>query len=157
MPVNKIPGFITDDVTLTWACLEKPDVHFGPESANHNVTFVLDGELAKKIASILKSSGGKKVNGKYEKDGVVMLKVKSKQHIDKVRFPTFAADATPSEVPLFGGDVVRLKLQPILIARDNTLSFYLNGVQLVTKNSKGYTGGFTPIETTTTSEDELPF
>jgi hypothetical protein len=67
-----------------------------------------------------------------------------------------------------GGDKVKLKLQPIFLTRDKSVSLYLNGVQIVSKGERsGSSGGFAPVdggfvasvkpEIETTEEEDLPF
>lgn len=166
---DKIPGFITEIVDCRWSNLSKPDVEFGEASANHNITVVVDDSLDKKLKEILKKSGAKKINGLKEKDGVVTLKAKTKSHLEKGAFPCFDSQAKPSEVVAMGGDKVKLRLQPVVLTRDKSLSLYLNGVQIIQKGERSgsSSGGFTSVdggfvspqskpEVPTTDED-LPF
>jgi hypothetical protein len=48
--------------------------------------------------------------------------------------------------------VVRVKVTPGLIARDNSVSFYLEGIQLIERNYVGNDSDFKPVEDT-----ESPF
>jgi hypothetical protein len=167
---DKIPGFVTEVVDCRWSNLSKPDVEFGEASANHNITVVVDEPLNKKLQEILKKSGAKKINGLKEKDGVTTLKAKTKSHIEKGSFPCFDSQAKPSEVVAMGGDRVKLRLQPVVLSRDKSLSLYLNGVQIVHKGERSgsSSGGFTSIEggfvsspspskDIPTTDEELPF
>ena len=45
----------------------------------------------------------------------------------------------------FGGDRVKLRLSPAVLTRDQSLSFYLNGVQIIEKNVMD-AGGFEPTD-----------
>jgi hypothetical protein len=121
---------------------------------------------------MLKKSGAKKINGIYEKDGVKTFKAKSRVHIEAGKFPCVDSAAQATDAVAFGGDKVRLRLAPAVVARDNSLSLYLNGIQIVEKNSNNVTGGsgFDAVDggfvgTATSSapkveeseDDELPF
>jgi hypothetical protein len=118
-----------------WSNLLKPDVAFGESSANHNITVVVDAELQKTLDTILKTSGAKKINGLREVDNVVTFKAKSKVHVDSGKFPCVDSLGQPTDIVPFGGDKVRLKLAPMVLTRDNSLSIYLNGIQVVEKNT----------------------
>ena len=76
----------------------------------------------------------------------------------------------PTDIVPFGGDKVRLKLAPMVLTRDNSLSIYLNGIQVVEKNTtftknKGFDaveGGFVEGSTkkgdlTDQSDSDLPY
>lgn len=176
--LTKMPPIVTDTLEVVWSNLLKPDTAFGEASANHNITVVVDGAMGKSLAALLKKSGAKKINGMREKDGVKTLKCKSRVHIENGKFPCVDSSAQETDVVAFGGDKVRLKLAPAIIKKDNSLSLYLNGVQIVERNEKnsstGDAGGFSAIEggfvstakpkakpeTTTTNDtedDDLPF
>lgn len=168
---DKIPGFITGIVDCRWSNLSKPDIEFGEGSANHNITVVVDKTLDATLKEILKKSKAKKINGLKEKDGVVTLKAKTKSHIEKGAFPCVDSKTNPCEVVAMGGDKVRLRLQPVVLTRDNSLSLYLNGVQIIAKGERsGSSNGFTAVpegfvatstpskvEVVETTEDDLPF
>lgn len=173
--LTKMPPFITETVDVMWSNLLKPDTAFGEASANHNITIVVDGTLNKTLKAVLKKSGAKKINGMREKDGVVTLKCKSRIHIEEGKFPCVDAAAQTTDIVAFGGDKVRLKLAPAIIKKDNSLSLYLNGVQIVERNEKnagsGEAGGFSAVEggfvsspkqtsapvTEDAEDDDLPF
>jgi len=174
--LKKLPQFVTETLECKWSNLLKPDTAFGEASANHNITVVLDKKLETKLQDILKKSGAKKINGIYEKEGTKFLKVKSRIHIEAGKFPCVDSNAQETDVVAFGGDKVRLKLAPAIVARDKSLSFYLNGVQIVERGegnasssgSSGFstvTGGFSApkaaepvaVAVEETEDEELPF
>jgi hypothetical protein len=171
--LTKMPQFVTETINVMWSNLLKPDVAFGEASANHNITVVVDDKLNKTLKALLKKSGAKKVNGMREKDGVVTLKCKSRVHIDSGKFPCVDAAAQTTDIVPFGGDKVRLKLAPAIIKKDNSLSLYLNGIQIVERsenNGSGEAGGFSAVEggfvsspkktetvTVDAEDDDLPF
>lgn len=179
---DRIKNIITNNLQVKWSNLLKPDTMFGDASANHNITVVLTPEFEQTLMSIAKENGIKKINGTYEKDGVKTVKFKSKSHIDKGAYPCQDATGNFTDVVPFGEDVVRLKLAPVVITKgaSKSMSFYLNGVQIVQKNNTGEkkTNGFAPVEggfvgthveapiankpteaspTTGITDDEIPF
>lgn len=148
--MKKMPQFVTEVVEVKWSNLLKPDTAFGEASANHNITILLDTNLEKKLAALLKQSGAKKINGIMEKDGVKTLKAKSRVYVEQGKFPCVDSAAQETDAVPFGGDKVRLKLAPAVVARDNSLSVYLNGIQIVEKNANNTTGtstgGFSAVD-----------
>lgn len=170
---NKIRPFTTETAQVRWAHLHEHDVKFGADSANHNITIVVDATLQKTLDNILKEAGASKINGlRTDDEGVTLLKAKSKNFVKKdvKAFPCRDAKAEPTTATPFGGDKVRLRLAPLTLTRDNSMSFFLNGCQIIEKNASmdGGDGGFestdgfdgstyeaptpTPEET-----DEVPF
>ena len=147
---DRIKPFITSPLTVKWSNLLKPDDHFGEGSANHNITVVLTPEFEAQLMEIAKDNGAKVINGMYEKDGVKTIKFKSKTHIDKGAYPCQDSTGAYTDVVPFGTDVVRLKLGPALITKGpkKSMSFYLNGVQIIQKNAESIktTNGFTAVE-----------
>lgn len=143
---KRIPQFITPTVETKWSNLLKPDVAFGEGSANHNITVVVDPEFKKVLDAVLKNSGAKKLNGLREADGVTTFKAKSKVHVDAGVFPCVDSLGQATDTVPFGGDKVRLKLAPMVLTRDNSLSIYLNGIQVIEKNSVTKDNSFTPVE-----------
>jgi len=139
--MKKFPDIVTGVLEVKWSNLLKPDNAFGEATANHNITVVLDKTLEKTLADMLKKSGAKKINGIYEKDGVKTFKAKSRVHIEAGKFPCVDSNADATDAVAFGGDKVRLRLAPAVVARDNSLSLYLNGIQIVEKNTNNVTGG----------------
>jgi len=139
--LKKFPDIVTSTLEVKWSNLLKPDNAFGEATANHNITVVMDKNLEKTLMEMLKKSGAKKINGIYEKDGVKTFKAKSRVHIEAGKFPCVDSAAQATDAVAFGGDKVRLRLAPAVVARDNSLSLYLNGIQIVEKNSNNVTGG----------------
>ncbi|MBT61126.1 MAG: hypothetical protein CMA63_06225 [Euryarchaeota archaeon] len=142
--------FVTEKMTVSFAYLNKPDDKFGADAANFNITVPLESKLSDQIKSSVSKTGAKKVNGVYEKDGEKFIKFKNRILVrDGVRsFPCVDSKNNPTTVTASGGDVVRLLLSPSLIKRDNSLSVYLDGVQIIEKNSMYGTGnlGFDEVE-----------
>jgi hypothetical protein len=149
MMTTKINPFTTDTLEVKWAHLHAPDDKFGADSANHNITVVVDEELQKKLDQLVQENGASKINGlRTDDDGLVTLKAKSKTFVKKdVRvFPCRDAGANRTEAVPFGGDAVRLRLAPAVLTRDNSMSLYLNGVQIITKNAFDDNSGFDATE-----------
>lgn len=145
---NKINGFVTDTLEVVYGHLHRPDDKFGADSANHSVTIAVDSALKDKLDTLLKESGASKINGmRQDDDGPTLLKVKSKLFVKKGQetFPCRDANSKPTEATPFGGDKVRLRLNPAVLDRDNSMSIYLNGCQIIEKNTID-TGGFTVVE-----------
>lgn len=135
---DRIKNIITGKVTVTWSCLAKPDMQFGEASANHNVSVILTPELEAELKKIAAENGCKKINGIYQKDeeSPKTIKFKSKTHVEKGSFPCQDASAQWTTAVPFKGDIVRLKLAPVVVTKPSkAMSFYLNGVQIVEKNS----------------------
>jgi hypothetical protein len=63
-------------------------------------------------------------------------------------FPCRDASANKTDVIPFGGDKVRLRVAPAVLTRDNSMSLYLNGCQIIEKNNMGGgdAGGFDATE-----------
>lgn len=174
--------FVTDKITVNFAYLNKPDDKFGADAANFNVTVPLIESLQAQVKEAVAKTGAKKVNGVYEKDGEKFIKFKNRILVrDGARsFPCVDSQNKATTVTASGGDVVRLLLSPVLIKRDNSLSIYLDGVQIIEKNSQfggagvgfdAVSGGFedngTPaaaampeepeVEADEDGDDDLPF
>ena len=56
-------------------------------------------------------------------------------------FPCRDAGAERTDAVPYGGDKVRLRLAPAVLTRDNSMSVYLNGVQIIEKNAGDFDGG----------------
>ena len=166
MMTTKIPAFTTETVDVVWGHLHAPDDKFGADSSNHNVTVLVDAQLQEKLDELLEESGATKINGMREDDeGRTLLKVKSKTFVKKniATFPCRDASANKTDSVPYGGDKVRLRVAPAVLTRDNSMSLYLNGCQIIEKNDMDL-GSFEPTEgfTDTTpalaesSDDDLP-
>ena len=163
---EKMPkSFITEDLVVKWSHLHKPDIFFGAPG-DHNISVLVTKELQKEIDSWAKTTGAKKVNGfSKSTDGESVLKVKSKTYTagekTQTSFPCYDAGAKETEDTPFGGDVVKLRLAPRVNDRDNSLSLWLSGCQIV--KSGGRTTGFVPVDGFTaesdsdTEQSDLPF
>ena len=148
MAKTRLPAMVTETLEVKWSNLNKPDVNFGVHSANHNITVVITPKLQKILTDLTKKSGAKKLNGMTEKDNVKYIKFKSKTFVESAdgKFPCVDAASKETAAVAFGGDKVRLKLQPMVLDRDNSLSLYLNGVQIITKGEYKPSSGFEPVE-----------
>ena len=111
-------AFFTNNTTVTWSHLHKPDVKFG--NPNYNITVALTPELESAIKDAAQAAGfGKisKVNGVGNREDGKVLKVKNSQACRDGAtgaFPCVDANAKATKAVPFGGDVVRLKLVPCL-------------------------------------------
>ena len=83
-------------------------------------------------------------------EGRTLLKVKSKTFVKKniAAFPCRDAGANKTDYVPYGGDKVRLRVAPAVLSRDNSMSLYLNGCQIIEKNNMGGgdAGGFDATE-----------
>jgi len=145
--MTKISQLYTDTLDVQWAHLHKPDTKFG-NPGNHNITVVVDEVLQTNLDNLMKETGAKKINGMREVEGVTTIKIKSTIYTKDGTntFPCKDAAAEDTEAVPFGGDKVRLRLAPMVISRDNSLSLFLNGCQIIEKNEQSNTGGFTPTD-----------
>jgi len=150
MTMSKIRPFTTGTLTVRWGHLHMPDDKFGEDSANHSVTIIVDEELQTQLDDILAEADATKINGlREDEDGVLLLKAKSKTFVRKgdKAFPCRDAKAQPTTITPYGGDKVRLRLSPVKLTRDGSLSVFLNGCQIIEKNQvESETGGFEPTE-----------
>ena len=142
--MNKIPAFTTETLNVVWSHLHAPDDKFGEDSSNHNITILVDEDFETELNKMKSSNGATKINGlRNDDEGRLLLKVKSKAFVKKNvhTFPCRDAETKRTDAVPFGGDTVRLRLSPAILSRDNSLSFYLNGCQIITKEVRD-TGGF---------------
>jgi hypothetical protein len=149
MMSTRIDNLITEPLMVRWSHLHAVDTKFGIDAANHNITVVVDDELQKTLDEVVQSSQATKINGmRTDDEGVTTLKAKTKVFAKKNvhAFPCVDAGANTTEAVPFGGDTVKLRLAPILIDRDNSLSFFLNGVQIIEKNEREFASGFDATE-----------
>ncbi len=142
---------LTDVITVSFANLHKPDDRFGAESAAFKASVVMDDDLAAQIKKAVASTGAKKVNGVWEKDGIKKITFSNRPLVrdGKTSFPCVDSQNQPTTVTAAGGDDVRLLLSPRLLKRDNSMSIYLDGVQIINKNSQfggAGGGGFDVVE-----------
>ena len=148
--MSKPQAFTTETLDVVWSHLHAPDDKFGADTANHSVTILVDDELQKILDTMVQENGASKINGmRTDDEGRTLLKAKSKTFVKKgIRaFPCRDAGAKKTEAVPFGGDRVKLRLAPAVLSRDQSLSIYLNGVQIIEKNgAAGDTGGFTATE-----------
>ena len=146
--------FVTGNVTVKWSHLMTPDDKFG--NPNHSVTVELTPELQKQILSSVKELGGMKINGLQDQDGLKTIKfknvLKAKEGIKT--FPVLGPDTKPSDTIPFGSDVVRVKVTPALISRDNSVSFYMESIQLIERNYVGGDSEFKPVDG---GDSDVPF
>ena len=142
--------FITPKLTVSFAYLNKPDDKFGADTANFNITVPMTPELTEQVKAAVKETGAKKVNGVWENDeGVKQIKFKNRILVKDgvTSFPCVDSKNNSTNKTASSGDVVRLLLSPAFISRDSSLSIYLDGVQIIEKNSKfGGGTGFDAVE-----------
>ena len=146
--MTKVSGFVTDTLEVVYGHLHRPDDKFGADSANHSVTVLVEGDLKAKLDTLLKESGATKINGmRNDDEGRTLLKVKSKIFVKKGEqtFPCRDALSNRTEATPFGGDKVRLRLNPAVLDRDNSMSIYLKGCQIIEKSATD-SGGFPVVE-----------
>ena len=144
--MEKLKPFNTDTVDVVWAHLHRPDDKFGAPG-NHNITIALDDQLNDQLNKIAAEAGAKKINGLNEKEGKTTIKVKSTlftnppEGQEKLNaFPCVDSSTNATNEVAMGGDKVRLRLKPFLLTRDNSMSFFLNGVQIIEKSSNSSSG-----------------
>jgi len=140
-------SMFTGNTTVIWSHLHKPDVKFG--NPHHSLTVQLDDDLNAELTKVMKDLGGKKINGMGEnKDGIRTVKFKNvlKAKEGMQTFPCVDAAAKDTKALPFGGDVCRVKITPCLLTRDESVSFYLEGVQIIEKNEMMGASGFTETE-----------
>lgn len=145
--------FVTGNVIVKWSHLMSPDDKFG--NPNHSVTVELTTELQKQVQASVKELGGKKINGMKDSDGIKTIKFKN---VLKARegikvFPVMGPDTLPTDTIPFGTDVVRVKVTPALIARDDSVSFYMESIQLIERH---YVSADTSFKDVTNTSD-APF
>lgn len=146
---TKQRAFTTETVDVIWSHLHAPDDKFGLDSSNHNITVLVDDELQLKLDELLQESGTTKINGfRVDDEGRTLLKVKTKTFVkqNKKAFPCRDAATNETAATPYGGDKVKLRLSPAVITRDNSLSIYLNGCQIIEKKQSDYDGGFEATE-----------
>lgn len=149
-PKGKKPKSVfTGDVVVKWAHLHQPDVY--KNKATHNITVPFDGELKKQLEEACAAVNGSKINGVQKKradDPGTYIKFKTTSYIEQGRFPCVDSNAKETNVVPFGGDTVRLRLTPFVVVDDNnSVTFFLSGVQIINKVSSDLgTGGFDKVD-----------
>ena len=146
---NKTEAFVTETLEVKWSHLHKPDDKFGIDTANHNITVILDEALEQQLEELQKELGCSKVNGMKAVEDTMTLKAKTKLYVKKdiKCFPCVDANASTTTALPFNGDKVKLKLYPMVIERDNSLSLFLNGIQIIEKSERDFDGdGFEPTD-----------
>lgn len=149
-----LQSFLTGNVIVKWSHLMTPDDKFG--NPNHSVTVELTPELETQLKSSVKALGGKKINGYKEQDGLKTIKFKNvlKAREGLKTFPVVGPNTQPTTTVPFGTDVVRVKVTPALIERDNSVSFYMESIQLIERNYIGTNG---PAEFQSVTDADVPF
>lgn len=160
----KIDAFTTDTLKVQWSHLHQPDDKFGEDSSNHNISVFVDKSFQKVLDKLIRETGATKINGmRVDDDGNTLFKAKSKTMVKKGEktFPCRDATASKTDALPFGGDTVRLRLAPVILTRDGSMSLFLNGVQIIEKNSGDFdsNGGFESTEgfTAPGETDDIPF
>lgn len=152
----KMKAFTTGVLDVAWANLHECDTKFG-YPGYHSITLAYEGVLKETMENILQESGATKINGVYDEKtgenktptGRKMIKFKSTIHSKEgtTVFPCHDSNAKPCKEVVFGGDKARIRLKPSIVSRDGSLSFYLNGVQIVEKNGgDAESGGFDTVD-----------
>ena len=145
----KFSPLTLEKVTVNYSHLQKPDLEY---NTGHSVTVEWNKDMGKMFDEIVKQSGVKKINGLSApnndgklkscqlKDGPVQVKFRNALYSsDGVeRFPdVFDIDGQRTMDNPFGGDVVNLVVRPKVwdMQGKESISVYLNEVQIVEKNS----------------------
>lgn len=158
MTKNKPATFVTGTLDVQWAFLHKIDDKFG-KPGNHNITVVVDNELQSQLDKLQTEFSATKINGMRTTDeGVTLIKAKTSSFTKKGQeiFPCYDANAQKTEAIAFGGDKVKLKLTPMVLDRDSSMSLFLSGVQIIDKKPYEDTGGFAKTEGFDGSEYKAP-
>lgn len=127
--------FTTDPSEVRWSHLMKPDDKFG--NPHHSVTVVVTPELQKQLDSSLKTLSGSKINGmKTDEDGNSLIRFKNnlKAREGVMRFPILDSEDNETSTVPFATDKVRVRVTPALLDRDNSVSFYMDRIQLIERN-----------------------
>ena len=84
MTTTQNSSFTTETLDVIWGHLHAPDDKFGADSANHNITVLVDDELQMKLEELQQELGATKVNGmRTDYEGRSLLKVKTKTLVKK--------------------------------------------------------------------------
>jgi len=163
--------FVTESATVKWSHLMKPDDKFG--NPHHSVTVVVTPDIQKQIDSALSGLGGTKINGLKTdaESGETLVRFKNvlKAREGMTKFPILDSDDNETNTIPFATDRVRVKVTPALISRDNSVSLYMDKIQLVERNwepsgesSSGggmgkVDGGYVAEAMTTVTDEDNPF
>ena len=177
----KFSPMTLEKVTITYSHIQKPDLEY---NTGHSVTVEWNKDIAKMFSEMVKQSGVKKVNGLSApngdgrlkscqlKDGPTQVKFKNSLYSsDGVeRFPdVFDLDGQRTMDNPYGGDVVNLVVRPKVwdMQGKESISVYLNEIQIVEKNSGSKVTFAKPKQEETTfnankqskpvSDEDLPF
>lgn len=147
---TKAETFTTEVLDVAFGFLHKRDDKFS-QPGNFNVTVLVDETLRRQLEEAAQSCGGGKINGLgTNKDNLPTLKVRTKFPEDARSFPCVDANAKPTDAVAFGGDKVRLRIRPRYVSKDGSVSFDLQGCQIIEKNDNfeggGKTGGFGSVD-----------
>ncbi len=149
---NNSKRIMTTPMTVRFAWLHAPDTKFEP---NFSVTVPLSDELKKQMSTTAKGLGGTKVNGVRDftnnetGESEKVAKFTNRILIEKNNarsFPCVDSNNKPTSQYAMGGDEVRLLLTAKKLDRDGSVSFFLEGVQIIAKNASGGGGGFDAYE-----------
>ena len=163
--------FNTPSVKVSWANIADPDEYRG--TVKHQIQVIVDDEC---MAALNTAAKGSKINGlREDAEGNQILKAKSTVYTKEgeTRFGrVFDSAGKETEVNPYRGDTVRLRLSPFKL-QDNSVSFFLNAVQIVEKveyTAAGGSSGFDSVDGGFTAEapaaeapvvaedsDDLPF
>jgi len=161
-------SIVVGPAEVRWSHLMSPDDKFG--NPNHSVTLIIDDDTNKQLEDAAKELGGKKINGLKNdpETGNRLIRFKNVLQARKgvKTFPVLDSNDQPTETIPFGSDVVRVKVTPALIARDNSVSFYMEKIQLIKRNYEPGSGSGSGMGTVdggfvgagaAESSDDIPF
>lgn len=142
-----------NNVRVRFAWLHTPDVKFDP---NFSITVDATDDVVKQLSAAAKQLGGNKMNGSREMpnqetgDMDRVIKFTNRILIDKEgakSFPCVDSKCNPCNAAM-GGDIVNINLTAKRLDRDGSVSFFLDGVQVVEKNSSeaGPGSGFDQVD-----------
>ncbi len=163
-------SFTTAPAEVRWSHLMKPDDKFG--NPHHSVTVVVTPELQKQLDSSLANLSGSKINGmKTDDEGTTLIRFKNNLMAREgiTKFPILDSEDNDTTTIPFGTDKVRVRVTPALLDRDNSVSFYMDKIQLIERNWEPSNGGSSngmgkveggfvaPLDEATTETAEAPF
>lgn len=129
-------SFVTEAATVRWSHLMKPDDKFG--NPNHSVTVVVTDSIQTQLDAAMAELGGNKINGlkvdSESGDTLIRFKNVLKAREGITQFPILDSNDSITDTIPFATDTVRVKVTPALISRDNSVSLYMDKVQLIERN-----------------------